>query len=98
MPLGDAIAVAAHQCAEEGFGTVNHVLNAVMSLNNIGHLAFLVRNHDGHYSTAVIGDANFHTVAVCQSEEVCLLALYDSLEVLSLESGNKYFVHRRKFL
>ena len=95
VSLGNAVAIAAHKGAEEGFRTVHHVLYGVMSLYNIGHLAFLVGNHDGHYSTSVVGDANFHTVSVREYEEVSLLTLNDSLEVLSLESGNKYFVHRR---
>ena len=90
VSLGNAVAIAAYKGAEERLRTIDHVLNGVMSLNNIGHLAFLVGNHDGHDGTSVIGDADFHSVAVRQDEEVCLLSLNDSLEVFSLKSGNKF--------
>ena len=95
MSLGDSVSIAADQSAKERFGTVNHVLNRVMSLNNIGHLAFLVGNHDGHYCTTVIRDAYFHSITVRQRVEVGLFTLNDSLEVFSLQSGNEYVVHRR---
>ena len=48
LSLADTVAVTANQGAEEWLGAIDNTLDTVMSLYNIGHLAFLIWNHDGH--------------------------------------------------
>ena len=40
--FGDAIAVASHECGEEGLGRIHAAVDVVVSLNHIGVFAFAV--------------------------------------------------------
>ena len=92
--LANTVAVAANQGRKERFGGFHYALNAVVALNDIGHIALAVGNHDADKRTTIVGNTYLHAIIVDQCEQIRLFALYDGLEILSLQAGNELFLHR----
>ena len=68
LALAYAVAVAAYQCAEEWLGAVQEVIDAVVSLDDIGVVAVLVGNHDAAYCASVVCYCHFATSLVLEDE------------------------------
>jgi hypothetical protein len=76
LAFANAVGISAYQSAQERFWTVDEFFDAVVPLNNIGHPALSIGNHDGHYGTTVICDANFNSFIVLQDKQIRLFAFY----------------------
>ena len=59
LTFGNAVAVAADERREVGFGRVDDILNIVVSLNDIGQSALAVGYHNGNDGASVIGYGDF---------------------------------------
>ena len=59
LATADAVAIASDECRKIGFRTVDDILDVVVSLDNVGHIAILVRNHDGYNGTTIICYSHF---------------------------------------
>ena len=68
LALADTVSVSSNECREIWLRRVYYFLDVVMSLNNVGHLAVFVRNHDGYDCSTIVGDSNF--VAFVVSKDV----------------------------
>ena len=80
-----SVAVASYQCAEERFGAIQEVVDAVMSLYYIGVVAVLVGNHDAANRSTVVCYCNFAAFLVLENEKSGFLAANDLFEVGGLE-------------
>ena len=91
--FGDAIAVASHECGEEGLGRIHAAVNVVVSLNHIGVFAFAVRHHNGHECTTIVRDGNFAAIRITQDIQISFLASDFLLEVGGFQSAESLSIH-----
>ena len=56
LTLADAVAVATNQGGKVRLGRIHDCVDVVVTLDDVCHLAVLVRNHDGHDGATVVGD------------------------------------------
>ena len=58
----DTVGITADRSTEVGLIVLRQIsLYAVKSKHYIAHLAFAIRNLEGHYTASVVGDSHFHT-------------------------------------
>ena len=91
--FGDAIAVASHECREEGLGRIHAAVDVVVSLNHIGVFAFAVRHHNGHERTTIVRDGNFAAIRMTQDIQISFLASDFLLEVGGFQSAESLSIH-----
>lgn len=89
------VTITSHKSGEEGLGAVQTVVDTVMPLDDVGHLAVTVGYHNGHDGTAIIGDSYLAAICIGEEKEIDLLALYFLLEVGAFEAtdGGYLSVH-----
>jgi len=63
------------------------LIYVIKSLNDIGNLAILVRNHDCYDSTTIVRNCYFVAFAILKNVEICLLSVDLSLEVCGIDSA-----------
>ena len=56
LTLGDAVAETTDEGGEERLRRVDHIVDVVVALNDIGHFPVLVGHHDGNDGASVVGD------------------------------------------
>ena len=100
--FADAVAVTPDEGAEKSVGAIDDVVDAVMSLHDVAHLAVAVGNHDGTECTTVIGESHFTTLVVCENEKVGLLPVDNFLKIGLFKTrqivGITYVFHDFAFL
>lgn len=92
----DAVTITSHERGEEGLGGSDAVGNAVVALNDVGHIALTIGYHNGHDATAIIRDGYLAAICISQEEEVNLFSIYNLLEVSALQAadGGNCLVHK----
>ena len=85
LTLAYSVAVTAYKCAQEWLRAVELVVDTVVSLNYIGIVAVLVRNHDATYRATIVCDCYFVALLVLENEQCCLFAAYLFFEVGGLQ-------------
>ena len=93
LTLADAVAVATDEGREERFGTVDHLVDVGMSLDDVGKVAVTVGHHDSHHGTAVVGHLDLNAIVITQCVEVSLFSLYYGLKVFALQARQICLFH-----
>ena len=88
----------ADESREERLSRIDIVIDVIMSLDYVGHVTVLVRNHDSCNSTTKVCYCNLCTVRVTEYVEICLLSLDGGHEVFTLQTTDVFACCHIKFI
>lgn len=84
--LGYTVGIAAYRSAEVVVIVLGEVLlDSVETENYVSKVSVPVGDHDGNDAGAEVGDADFHTLSIRESEEFSLRAFVFRLEILGIK-------------
>ena len=87
LALGNAVAVAADEGAEERLGAVDQAVDVVVALDDVGYVAVAVGHHNRNDGTTIVGDAYLIAGGILEDVETNLLAGNYLLKIRGLETA-----------
>ena len=93
LTLLDTVAETTDESRKERLCSVDIVIDVIMSLDDISHVAVLVRNHDCCNSTTKVSYCDLSTVSITEYIEISLFSLDGGHEVFTLQTTDVFCCH-----